>query len=292
MRASADDQADEVGREQTRAVERRDADRSGERDGDRDHRRQAGGRHRQAAQEPDAAESDGQAAGESDAGLLHEQHQAVERPEVVGGAPLDEADHEERREWIVEAALGLEDGGEAPADVRAAQRREDCRGVGRGDRGAEQERRRPAEIHHEMGGDRDDPGGHEDAERRQQAGGPEGPAHLRALGEQAALDQDDHERDGAGVARQRRVVELDPAGPVLAQQHAEAEEDEQRRRPETIHEARRDRADEEHRGRDDEWFGDVQRCAPSVCSSSHDAGSGRAAVTSRRADPNPLACPR
>ena len=103
----------------------------------------------------------------------------------------------------------------------------------------------------------------EHAERGQQAGRAERAHHLRALGQEAALEQDDHQRDRARVARERGVVELDPAGPVLAEEHAEAEEHEQRRSPEPVDEARGDRAHEEHHGRDDEWLGDVQLCCSS-----------------------------
>ena len=124
----------------------------------------------------------------------------------------------------------------------------------------------------------------EHAERGQQARRAERAHHLRALGQEPALEQDDHQRDRARVARERGVVELDPARPVLAEEHAEAEEHEQRRSPEPVDEARGDRAHEEHHGRDDEWLGDVQLCAPPVLASAHHAGPAGAAV---RAGPGP-----
>ena len=128
------------------------------------------------------------------------------------------------------------------------------------------------------------------AERGQQAGRAERAHHLRALGQQAALEQDDHQRDGARVARERGVVELDAARPVLAEEHAEAEEHEQRRSAEPVDEARGHRAHEEHHGRDDEWLGDVQLCAPPVPGPRIMPGRGRAAVTGRPGPRDPLAC--
>ena len=92
--------------------------------------------------------------------------------------------------------------------------------------------------------------------------GCERPPYLGALGKQAALDQDHHERDRAGIAGERRVVEVDTARPVLAEQHAEAEEDEQRRRPQAVDELAAIEPTSSTAIAMMSGFGDVQRCAP------------------------------
>ena len=205
-----------------------------------------------------------------DARLADEQQQPVAGAEVAR-APLHQADHEQGGERVVEPALRLEHGRDPPPHVRPAQRGEDRCGIGRGHRGSQQERRRPAQADDGVGRQRDHARRHQHAERGQQARRAERAHHLRALGQEPALEQDDHQRNRARVAGERGVVELDPARPVLAQEHAEAEEHQQRRRPEPVDEARGDRAHEEHHGRDDEWLGDVQLCAPPVLRSTHHA---------------------
>ena len=110
------------------------------------------------------------------------------------------------------------------------------------------------------------------------ARGPAAPPNARR---QAPLDQDHRERDGSRIADERRIVELDAARPVLAQQHPEPEEHEQRRRAEPVDEARRDGAYEEHRSA---MMGGSGTCSGASLgvSSSRGADTGRTAVTSRR----------
>ena len=79
----ADHEPDEVGGEQARAVQRRDAHGARERDGDGDHGREAGRGQRQAAQQPDAGDADGEPADRADAGLPDEQQQAVAAPKSL-----------------------------------------------------------------------------------------------------------------------------------------------------------------------------------------------------------------
>ena len=260
----ADDEADEVGGEQPGAVQRRDADGARERHGDRDHGREACGGQRQAAQQPDADHAHREPAGQrrsrparraapgrrrSRSGSSCSTRTRPITSSAANGSlsPLSASRIDERRR---RTSVPRSDAKTAAASVEETAAPSSSDAV-------------QLEIDDGVRGERHDPGRHEHAERRQQAGRPERLAHLRALGQEAALDEDDHERDRARVARKRRVVEVDAARAVLAEQDAQAEEDEQRRRPEAIHETRCDRAHEEHRDRDDEWFGDVQRCAPS-----------------------------
>ena len=144
----------------------------------------------------------------------------------VGGAPLHQADHEQRGEGIVEAALRLEHGCDPPPHVRPAQRSEDRRSVGRGHGGSEQQRGRPAQADGGMRRQCDHPGRHQHADGREQPGRAERAHHLRAVCQEPAFEQDDHQRHRARVAGQRVVVELDATRAVLAQEHAEAEEHE------------------------------------------------------------------
>ena len=70
---------------------------------------------------------------------------------------------------------------------------------------------------------------------------PEHAAEDREPRPQAAVEEDDRERDRADEVGDRVVVEGDAARPVLAGEHADDEEDEEQRRPE----ARRDQARED-----------------------------------------------
>ena len=98
------------------------------------------------------------------------------------------------------------------------------------------------------------------AERREQHRGSDHLADRRDVREHAALEQDQRERDRARIAHEGRVVELDAARPVLAEQHPEPEEQQQRGGPEPIDEAGCDRPDQQHRDRDEQGLWDVQRC--------------------------------
>ena len=99
-----------------------------------------------------------------------------------------------------------------------------------------------------------------DAERREQHRGSDDLPDRRHVREHAALEQDQRERDRSRVAHQRRVVEVDAARAVLAEQHPQSEEQQQGGGPEPIDEARRDGPDQQHRDRDEQGLWDVQRC--------------------------------
>ena len=75
--------------------------------------------------------------------------------------------------------------------------------------------------------DAGDHGGDHGADRRQRDRGPEHRADLAPAGGQPALEQDQDQADRPQGPGQLGVVELDPADPLGADQHPEAEEEEQ-----------------------------------------------------------------
>ena len=257
-----DHEAGEVRGEQPRPAEDRHACVPGERDADDDHGRDPGRGERQPSQQPDRSDPDDDPAGDAEADLADEQQRAVREPVVIRGLPLDEPDHEDRRERVVDPALELEHRLDATAQTDASHGGEDRRGVGRRDDGSDQERGAPVHVEGHVGGHRRNAGRDRHAERREQHRGASDPPHRRHVGQQASLEQDQRERDRSRIADERRVVEVDASRPVLAEQHPEPEEQQQRRGAEPVDEARRDGAYEQHRDADEQRLWDVQRCLP------------------------------
>ena len=68
---------------------------------------------------------------------------------------VEDRDHQRDPDRVVRAGLALEDRSRAPADLAVAEHREHHRRVGGRDRGAEDPRRRPAEVEEVVPGDRD-----------------------------------------------------------------------------------------------------------------------------------------
>ena len=64
-------------------------------------------------------------------------------------------------------------------------------------------------------------------------------ADLVEAGGQAALEQDERERDDADLARQLEVVERDPVGPVGPDRHAEREDQHEAGHPQPASRKRR-----------------------------------------------------
>ncbi len=257
-----DRESGEVRREQPRAAEDRHACVAGERDADDDHGRDPGRGERQPSQQPDRDDPDDDTAGDAEAELADEQQRAVREAVVIRGLPFDEADHEDRRERVVDPALELEHRLDPTAQADAPHRGEDRRCIGRRDDGSDQERGAPVDVERHVGGHRRNARRDRHAERREQHRGADDPPHRRHVGQQASLEQDQRERHRSRVADERRVVEVDASRAVLAEQHPESEEQQQRRGPEPVDEARRDGADEQHRDADEQRLWDVQRCLP------------------------------
>ena len=108
--------------------------------------------------------------------------------------------------------------------MREAERREDGRGVGGGDDGAEQHGLELGEIEEHVRGDAGQDGADDDADGAQQRRRHRDLAQTPPRGLQAALVEDQREPDDADLPRELRVVELDPARAVGAEQHPDRQE--------------------------------------------------------------------
>ena len=165
---------------------------------------------------------------------------AIPKPGILD--PFDEPDHEQQRDRVVHPRLALERARKPLLQRRAAQHGEDRGRVGRGDGGAGQhpfERPEPEDpLRREPGHDRGDDG----ADGRQRRRGPEHRSDLRPAGGQASLEQDQDEGDRPQGAGELGIVELDPADPLRAGEHAEAEEQQQAGDPDPVGEERADDA--------------------------------------------------
>ena len=114
--------------------------------GERAQRVEALARKVNAADEEHEQRRPGHADGEPDAHLERELlDDDPERP-VVCGRELEHPDHQRDPDRVVDAGLALEDRPGAAADLLVAEDREHHRRVGGRERGAEDPRRRPAEV--------------------------------------------------------------------------------------------------------------------------------------------------
>jgi hypothetical protein len=161
---------------------------------------------------------------EADAELHHEQEGHVGGPVAGLLDPLDEADHEQHRHRVVQARLPLERARDGPAQGRAAQQREDRGAVrGRDDR-AEQKSLERAQVEQPDGGHPGQPGGDERADEGQRDRRAQHRPDLLVSGGEAALEQDEGKGDDADRACQLVVLEVDPVGPVGADDQPDGEE--------------------------------------------------------------------
>ena len=128
------------------------------------------------------------------------------------------------------ARLGGEERREAASQPREAERREHRGRIRRADDCAEQERLRPREVEEQFAATPVDGHRHDDADRAEQERRAERPADVAPLGRQPALEENRDQPDDADRTGELRVVEVDAADALRAEQHAEAEErDEQRK---------------------------------------------------------------
>jgi hypothetical protein len=141
--------------------------------------------------------------------------------------PFDEADHQQQRDRVVHPRLALERTCQAFLQGRVAQHGEDRGRVGGGDRGADDHPFQP--------GQPEDPfrrRAREERRRQRPQGGERGRraehrADLRPARREAALEEDQDQRDRPQRPRQVVVGEVDLADPFGARQHPEAEEEQQ-----------------------------------------------------------------
>ena len=235
--AVAGDDAGGVGGDEAAAAQKRGCRDQDQRRGQRHDRIEAGFQVAKPVQQP----SDGEAA-------EHAQHQPQPDLQAEAGGKLPAQAHagglrgdcqfgqkrgEEDRDRVVGAGLDLERRLDPLAEVDAAgaQQKEHRRGVGGGDDRGEQEAFDPADVEQQVGGGAEDQRRQQHAQRRQHhrrgAGGAEVPdARL-----EAAVEQDDRQRQRADEVGNRAAVELDAEQPVLAGEQAEGEEHQQQRRP-------------------------------------------------------------
>ena len=196
-------------------------------DRDRRHRVDPVGRQLRPVEGDRRQPAQGEADHDADRQFERQQADHVGEPEAGLLDPFDEADHQQQGDRVVHPRLALERARQALFQGRAAQHGEDRRRVGGGDRGADDHPFEQAEAEDPVGGEPRRAGGDRGADRRHRGGGAEHRADLPPAGGQAALEEDQDEGDRAQGAGQLDVVELDPADPLRAGQHAEAEEEQQ-----------------------------------------------------------------
>ncbi|MGX1168116.1 hypothetical protein AB7M16_004382 [Bradyrhizobium sp. USDA 372] len=141
---------------------------------------------------------------------------------------------EEDREGIVGAGFRLQRRADARAQTQALGVHQEEHGgrVGRGHHGAHQQRLRPVEVERVFGERRRDQRGQQHADGREHERRGEHGADAGKARAQAAVEQDQGERDGADQIGGADVVELELTGAGIAGEHADDQEDEQQRRAE------------------------------------------------------------
>ncbi len=172
----------------------------------------------------------------------HELHHEVDQnPQAellqggAGGDDLDKRDRQEDRHRIVGAGFDLQRGTDLVADRNPAdtQQEEDGGGVGGSDDRAEQHGFEPGQAEDKMGGGTENQRREHHAQCREREGGRGRVAEGLQRRAEAGIEQDDGERDGPDEIGDRRVVEVDPQT-VDAGNQADAEEEKQKGRAETV----------------------------------------------------------
>jgi hypothetical protein len=192
---------------------------------------QAGGRQRHAPQEEHRQRGHGEPYREARRQLAHDQHQGVEEPEVRMLERLDAPDDQQDRDGVVHARLALERARESAAQRRPPQDGEHGGRVGRRHGRAEQQGLERLEVEQQRRGDRSERGRAQRPQRGQRDRRAQDGADLAEAGGQAALEEDEGERDHPDRARELEVAELDQAEPVGPDHHTEREHQHQARHP-------------------------------------------------------------
>ena len=166
-------------------------------------------------------------------------HEHVGEPVAGMHDPLDEPEHEQHGDRVVEARLALERALQPLAQPGAAQQREHRGAVGRGDDRADQQALERREAEQPRGGQAGDDRGDQRARQREPDRRPQHRPDLAPAGGQPALEQDQGERDHADRLGEVGVVELDQAEAVGADRHAQAEEQHEAGQPHAPRDQRR-----------------------------------------------------
>ena len=244
-----------------------------EHDGEAQHRVEAVAAEIDLVEQRAATPSGGEAGCGADAGLGDEdRHEVGPRGRGTGGE-LDQSDREEDRHRIVRSRLQLERGLDASAQAGAAppQHGEDGGSVGRRHDRAEQQADLDREVEQPRCGRSGDGSGDRHADRRQRHPLAERGSDRPPAGREPAVEEDEGQGAHPDGLRDRSVVEVDPAGTVGAGEHAECEEEEERRDPQAGRELRRQHPCEGEDGPDEEDGFAEFRC-------SRRAGRGRGDV--------------
>ena len=170
---------------------------------------------------------------EAEGELANDVEHEVREPERRIVDPGDEADRERDRDRVVQARLGLQRARDPLPDVREPERREDRGRVGRGDDRPEEHRLEPREVEQRVRRGARKHRGRDNSRRRQQAcrdGHAPEPAPRRG---EPALVEDRRQAGDPDGPRELGVVEVDSAGTIRAEQHAEHEKGDERRNPDT-----------------------------------------------------------
>ena len=168
-------------------------------------------------------------------GLLGQHCEHVSPRPFARRQVLDQEHGEQDGERIVAAGFDLERGADARPQAKTAgmHQEEHRRGVGRGDDRAHQQRFAPAHVEQVAGDRGGQPRRDHDADGRQRGRRRQHAAEGRQPRTQAAVEQDERQRDRSDQIGHAHVVEFDAARSRLARQHADDQEHQQQRRPET-----------------------------------------------------------
>ncbi len=220
---------------------------------------QPGAGKREPAERRPPQPADGETHRESGQQLVEDEARDLEARGGAPGGRRRQRDEHDRR-GVVETRLRLEDGPHPGLEGEAPQHREHGGGVGGGDSGTEEDRRTDRRPEHEDGEAADDGDADQDADGRQHRGDRERPAHLRPPRGEAALGEDDRERDEAELGGEGVVLEAH-AEARLADHEPEREVDQEGRHARPAREPDREHGDEEEAtsGEHDDVGGVVHR---------------------------------
>ena len=236
----ADDQSREIdGQVAVAAHQVREGERE-EDEGQQQHDVERVVRQSDAVDRPHGQPSDEVAGEGSDDHLHDERHDRHAQPDVLRRVRqhADEQDREHVGHRIVRTALQLEQRPQVLLQplLLASQDREDRGRIGRGHRGGQQQRQRERHLQPQPRRDepyeaRQDEGRHHHARRGQHDTRPDDRPDLPEGGVHAACEQNDAQRHHADELGD---IDRTVGDEIQSEQHAHPEEEQQRRRPETI----------------------------------------------------------
>ena len=237
-REPAQVEAEHVHREEARAADPAHEDEAGERARERRDGVQAGRREARSLECHPREPAERDPAEQAEHRLLGQQQQPVREAEVGLRDDVDEQDHQDRGDRVVEPALALEDRRQPAGHRGGAQRAEDRGRVGRRDDRADQEALAQRQVEQQRRRDAADRAGDHHPDAGQHHRRLHHPPDGLDVGGEPALEQDDRQADERDLLGQVGVVEVHAAGPVLPDQDPHAQEQQQRRGAEPVGEAR------------------------------------------------------